>query len=80
MSNKPYVGFQQGRKDSGRLHGKIFSSQNDRPSPRYTPSIKWMRSIYYTVIALKTVIAMPPASQVGLSLYLLTVRCHRFSS
>ena len=23
MSNKPYVGFQQGRKDSGRLHGKI---------------------------------------------------------
>ena len=34
MSNKPYVGFQQGRKDSGRLHGKISFLTKWSPNPK----------------------------------------------
>ena len=33
-SNKPYVGFQQGRKDSGRLHGKISFFTKWSPNPK----------------------------------------------
>ena len=39
------VSSKEGRTPGGSMV-KYLSSQNDRPSPRYTPSIKWMRSIH----------------------------------